>query len=96
MSYNQSSTSPGINRLSIDPVMRMFLGKEVSIRDIGEVCGFSNKTFYRVRENGVSLEWAEKIAHNLGLHPTEIWGAAYLMVSAAEDGFYDQESAICI
>jgi hypothetical protein len=65
--------------------MRMFAETELCVQDIGEVCGFSRKTFYRLKENGVSLEWAEKIAHNLGLHPTEIWGAAYLMASASED-----------
>jgi predicted transcriptional regulator len=75
----------GANRLSIDTVIKMFSEKQLSPGDIAEVCGFSRKTYYRFKQNGVSLEWAEKIAHSLGLHPTEIWGTAYLMVCAAEE-----------
>jgi hypothetical protein len=75
----------GANRLSIDTVLKMFAEKELAAGDIGEVCGFSRKTYYRFKQNGVSLEWAEKIAHHLGLHPTEIWGTAYLMTCAAEE-----------
>lgn len=82
---NQSSMTQGANRLSIDTVLKMFAEKELAAGDIGEVCGFSRKTYYRFKQNGVSLEWAEKIAHCLGLHPTEIWGTAYLMSCAAEE-----------
>ena len=82
---NQSTMVQDINRLSIDTVTDMFAEKELSVGDVGEVCGFSRKTYYRFKKNGVSLEWAEKIAHSLGLHPMEIWGTAYLMSCAAEE-----------
>ena len=82
---NQSSMTYGANRLSIETVLKMFAEKELAAGDIGEVCGFSRKTYYRFKQYGVSLEWAEKIAHSLGLHPTEIWGTAYLMSCAAEE-----------
>jgi lambda repressor-like predicted transcriptional regulator len=88
----QATTQRGENRLSIEPVMAMFAEKDLCVNDIGEVCGFSRKTYYRLLQNGVPLTWAEKIAHSLGLHPTEIWGSAYTMLCAAEDEFCAQES----
>jgi lambda repressor-like predicted transcriptional regulator len=59
--------------------------EELSASDISEVCGFSRKSYYRLQRDGVTLERAEKIAHSLGLHPTEIWGSDYLHACSLED-----------
>jgi lambda repressor-like predicted transcriptional regulator len=72
--------------LSIEPLLALFSENEdLTSADISEVCGFSRKTYFRMREGGITSTWAERIAHKLGLHPLEIWGSAYTFVCEAED-----------
>jgi hypothetical protein len=65
--------------LPIEPLLKLWQNdrEHLGLEHVAEVCGVGRRSFIRWKESGVPIRFAERIADELKIHPTSIWGSAY-------------------
>lgn len=73
-----ASTNNSVPRFPIEPLMDAMGVTGAS--DFAEICGIARRTYYRLKESGLTLDQADKFAVKfVGLHPFCVWGDAFYL-----------------
>jgi hypothetical protein len=72
--------------LPIEPLLNLFVDDEkLGLEHIASVCGIGRRAMIRWKTSGLTLNYAEQVAHQLGLHPSAIWGMDYYYAVKADE-----------
>ena len=69
-------------RLAFAPLAAVMRERGITVASLGENTG---RQYYRWRHGGVPLYAGDEVACRIGLHPTQIWGAAFLEAGMEEE-----------
>ena len=90
--HHQLASRPpghGWRRLPWEPLRRILSGTDGTAasdyRMLAGIAGVSERTVMRWRHDGIPEHHADQVALELGLHPANIWGAAWEDPSGPED-----------